>query len=397
MRQEARRSCEDMKAESIKRKHLLKFIETAIPKLIPKLNSDDYRDHPAIQVPCQRVENKFADRSKNATVEDASAKSVTKRKRNELEDEKDASDSDDEPLLTKKRKAKPKQSNSDSDIEERAINTGRLPKPRAPTSRPSLNISRASAPVSKAKTVVRRTPAKQSSTSSQTRDVKKPVQVSMTASKSRGPQVATPSVEPPSSARSQRVMSKLGAQLLEPVALGRRAEAARVAATFNQSPTTTPVIPARQTPTPISQKKLNFNRKPPVTPSTSSGSVSRPSLPSDASTSSWMMGSTNSSFTRTRPGPDRLAPIRDAKAAAIFSGSARTMVDFPQVSRPGSANGPPVSEALETSSSTVDEWQRGFADPFPVHSHRAGIECWLQVLHRRVIVATVLIPRGRRG
>jgi hypothetical protein len=358
MRREAQRSFDDVKVDSVKRKHLLTFIHKTMPKLIPKWKSDGHRDVPAIQVPCQRVESKFGDRFKNK-VEETSAKPATKRKRN------DGADSDDEPLMVKKPKLKPKRSNSASDFENKK---GR---PRAPTSRPSLNTSRASAPVSKAQTSVKRT--KQQSTSS---DVKKLVQVpSMTASKSEGLQVATPRVEPSlkSSTKmggpSQRVMSKLGPQLFEPIALGRRAEAARAA--LNQP---APVIPVRETqmapsPDPISQ---NSNGNSPVVrqstlsyiaPSSSSGSVSGSVLPPDASTNSRITGSTNNSFTRmTRVGPDRLAPIREAKAAA--SSGSPTMAGFPQVSHSGSVNRP-TDAPISTTVNADMEWKMAFADLLP--------------------------------
>ena len=348
MRQEVERSFEDMK-DSAKRKHLLKFIHNTMPKLISKWNANDIR---ASQVPFRRVES-------ISKVNDTSAKPATKRKRNEPEDEK--VDSDDEPLVKKFKVKSTKRSGSALNVEEKAVDIGQPPRTRAQTKRPQ-HLS--------AKTVVKRTPSKQltTSTQNQTSNVKKPQAPSTTASKSEGLQAATPSVEPSMRkadsrclSRSQQVMSKLGSQsLYEPVALGRRAEAARTAAALNHPAPArqTQTVPLLSPPTSIAPKKsgdspvVEQSTLSCIAPSASPGGVSR------------MTGSTNSSFGRAPPvGPDRLAPIREAKAAA--SSRSTTMAGFPQVSRPGSVNG------HRESSTTVDAdmgWQRAFADLLPAHS-----------------------------
>ncbi|KAF8803976.1 hypothetical protein BYT27DRAFT_6704108 [Phlegmacium glaucopus] len=324
MRQDARSSFKNMKFDTAKCKYLLTFIHENMLDLIPKLKSDGCGDIPAIQTPCQGAERKFGDRFKDAKVE-GTTKPAIKRKRKDLEDEKNnVADSDNESLQAKKDKLKRKRSRSDVGSGQQAIYLGPPPKPRA-TSRPSLNAGRSSAPVSEAKTKIsKRTLVKQQSTSSHVNDIKKSTKAqSMPMNQNKGLQVATPSVKPPSSTRtvsgpSQKVISKLGVHLVELVPLGRRAAPVRTAVL----PPTALAIPATQTqaapPPSISQggqpllsRQGRVNNSPVVqqsilAPSSSSrmpGSV----LPPDASPTLRM---TN------KAGPDRLAPVRSAKAAS---------------------------------------------------------------------------------
>lgn len=381
MRRNAQHSFKDLKFDNAKCKHVLNFIHRTMVGLIPDLNTDGRGD-----------------------IEGTCTKPATKRKRSEP----------DEPLQTKKHKPKRKQSSPVSNFEDKMTDIGPPPKPRAPKVRPSINTSRSSAPVSKAQTTIKRTPAKQQSTSSQSQmnDIGKSAQLGrlMPANKSEGLQVATSSVKPPPSTRivsaSQQVISKLGRHLLEPVALGRRAEATRTTA-LNQSCTTRPAIPPIQTqaapPLPNSQRgpsppgrqrSLNVSGHSPghqqstvpyIVPSISSGSATLPSDAPQTITTSQKTWSTSNNSARIRAGAsrDRLAPLHSAKVAASSrSASVRDFnTGFSRAPRPGSLGvadtypSPTIPTSLEartTDSTHVDDedkrWQTAFADLLPLHS-----------------------------
>ncbi|KAF8966104.1 hypothetical protein BDZ97DRAFT_718075 [Flammula alnicola] len=320
MRRDFKSACPDLKCNQKNFKHILSFVQKEVPKLAPRLRRGPPEERSSFEVPIQRVEvaprKKEADQSSESCF---SVKVVGKRKRAKAEEE-ESQCSDDAYIapVKKKAKAKLKPESKTPTLDQAgtsAVATETKPKSRvAPSAR-------------SAKTVVKKSPAKNKAGPPSTAKASISTSASAPASASASigktktiqPQVGKPSVRPPPSARTASAST-----------IGKVASLSNVPRVVSAPSAPSPLpVPGSMPSRPLARPPLPGRSHTPL-PASASASPIVPdatllNVPQEVRNTSQVASRTDSSYAPTaRPstttggsdgGPDRLGPLRNAKAA----------------------------------------------------------------------------------